>query len=222
MKHTFIQQVIISTLLFWSGLYPSFAAPSPQNILINIGEGAIPGNATVPGYENQIVAQNFSFAVSQLGEWEEGEQITGRVTIFSDFTFSKELDGGSPALAHASALKTQYNNAVLTFLDTTGEPIITVTLEKVIVTSVGIKMKPGATRPLEVVTLSHRKDTWESGQSSTSYDLEAASALTGEISSALTAPTGSSALLDSTTETSSTDSNPLRQPNKRTKRTRTR
>ncbi|MDH5574706.1 MAG: type VI secretion system tube protein Hcp, partial [Nitrospirota bacterium] len=181
-------------------------------------DGAIPGNATLPGYENHIIGQDFSFAVAQAGEWEEGENITGRVTSFSDFTFSKQMDNASPALTLASARKTQFDNVVLNFIDASGNAFMTVTLEKVIVTSVGTKIKPGELRPLEFVTLSHRKDTWRVGTATTSYDLAAASDLTGGNSSALTAPTESSPLLNSTTDPSSTDSTPLRQTNKRTKK----
>jgi hypothetical protein len=64
--------ILLAVVLFWSSLSITLAAPPPQNVLINIGDGAIPGNATVPGFENQTVVKDFSFGVSQAGEWEGG------------------------------------------------------------------------------------------------------------------------------------------------------
>jgi hypothetical protein len=131
------------------------------------------------------------------------------------------MDNGSPSLTHASASKTQFANTELNFF-VGADNFMTVTLEKVIVTSVGVKMKPGATRPFEEVTLSYRIGTWRVGTASTRYNLETASALTGATSSALTAPLGSSSLLAPVAEISTTDSSPLRKTKKRPNRTRTR
>ena len=143
-----------------------------QNGFLNIGDGAIPGNATVTGYEDQTVVQAVSYGVSQGGEWEEGDQITGRVTTFGDLTVTKVMDNGSPALALACALKTQYDNAELNLV-AGGDAYLTVTLEKVIVTSVSVGYSSGETRPTENITLSYRKATWRYGTATTSYDLAA-------------------------------------------------
>ena len=144
-----------------------------QNGFLNIGDGAIKGNATVSGYEDQTVVQAVSYGVSQAGEWEEGEQITGRVTMFGDLNVTKVMDNGSPALAHACAMKTQYDNAVLNLVAGT-DAYLTVTCEKVIVTSVQVGYSTGDTRPTENITLSYRKATWRYGTATTSYDLAAA------------------------------------------------
>ncbi len=144
-----------------------------QNGFLNIGDGAIPGNATVSGYENQTVVQSVSYSVSQAGEWEEGEQITGRVTMFGDLSITKVMDNGSPALAQACAKKTQYANAVLNLVAGT-DAYLTVTIEKCIVTNVQVGYTSGDTRPTENITISYRKATWRYGTATTSYDLAAA------------------------------------------------
>jgi len=143
-----------------------------QNGFINIGGGAVPGNATVTGYEGQTIVQALSYGISQGGEWEEGDQITGRVTTFGDMTITKAMDNGSPALAHACAMKTQFDDAELNLV-AGGDAYLTVTLEKVIVTSVSTGYSSGDTRPSETITLSYRKATWRYGTATTSYDLAA-------------------------------------------------
>ncbi len=144
-----------------------------QNGFLNIADGAIKGNATVSGYEDQIVVQAVSYGVSQAGEWEEGEQITGRVTNFGDLSITKVMDNGSPALAHACAMKTQYDKVELNLVAGT-DAYLTVTCEKVIVTNVSVDYNTGDTRPSESITLSYRKATWRYGTATTSYDLAAA------------------------------------------------
>ncbi len=144
-----------------------------QNGFLNIQDGAIKGNATVSGYEDQIVVQSVSYGVTQAGEWEEGEQITGRVTMFGDLNITKVMDNGSPALAHACAMKTQYDKVELNLVAGT-DAYLTVTCEKVIVTNVNVDYNTGDTRPNENVTISYRKATWRYGTATTSYNLEAA------------------------------------------------
>ncbi|GJL49588.1 MAG: hypothetical protein NPIRA01_08150 [Nitrospirales bacterium] len=143
-----------------------------QNGFINIGAGAVPGNATVTGYEGQTIVQSVSYGTSQGGEWEEGDQITGRVTTFGDLTITKVMDNGSPALAHACAMKTQFDNAELNLV-AGSDAYLTITLEKVIVTSVNVGYSSGDNRPIETITLSYRKATWRYGTATTSYDLAA-------------------------------------------------
>lgn len=134
---------------------------------------SLKGNATVSGYENQIVLQHVSYGISQGGEWEEGEQITGRVTMFGDMTIRKVMDSSSTALAHACAMKHQFEKAEINLLAGT-DAYLTVTLEKVIVTNVSVGYVSGDTRPTETVTMSYRKATWRYGTATTSYDLAAA------------------------------------------------
>jgi len=145
-----------------------------QNSFLNFDDGAIPGNATVSGYEDQVVVQAVSYGVSQAGEWEEGEEITGRVTTFGDMTITKMMDNGSPALAVACAKKTQYNKAELNLV-AGSDAYLTVTLEKIIVTSISVGYSAGENRPTETITLSYRKATWRYGIATTSFDLAAAS-----------------------------------------------
>jgi len=95
--------------------------------------------------------QSVSYRVTQAGEWEEGEQITGRVTMFGDLKV----------------------NAVLNLVAGT-DAYLTVTCEKVIITSVQVGYNTGDTRPTENITLSYRKATWRYGTATTSYNLEAA------------------------------------------------
>ncbi|WP_454063422.1 type VI secretion system tube protein Hcp [Candidatus Nitrospira salsa] len=144
-----------------------------QNGFLDIGGGAIKGNATVDGYTDQIVVQAVSYGVSQAGEWEEGEQITGRVTMFGDLNISKVMDNGSPALAHACANKTQYDKVELNLV-AGSEAYLTITCEKVIITNVQVGYTTGDTRPNENICLSYRKATWRYGTATTSYNLEAA------------------------------------------------
>lgn len=144
-----------------------------QNAFLNIGDGAIKGNATVSGYNDQTVVQAVRYGVSQAGEWEEGEQITGRVTMFGELSVTKFMDKGSPALAHACSMKTQYDKAVLNLVAGT-DPYLTVTLEKVMVTNVQVGWDSSDIRPTETITLSYRKATWRYGTSTHFYDLAAA------------------------------------------------
>lgn len=145
-----------------------------QNSFLNFDDGAIPGNATVSGYEDQVVVQAVSYGVSQSGEWEEGEEITGRVTTFGDMTITKVMDNGSPALAVACAKKTQYQKAELNLV-AGSDAYLTVTLEKIIVTSISVGYSAGENRPTETITLSYRKATWRYGTATTSFDLQASS-----------------------------------------------
>ena len=141
-----------------------------QNSFLNFDDGAIPGNATVSGYEDQIVVQAVSYGISQAGEWEEGEEITGRVTTLGDMTVTKVMDNGSPALAVACAKKTQYKKAELNLV-AGNDAYLTVTLEKIIVTSISIGYSAGENRPTETITISYRKATWRYGTATTSFDL---------------------------------------------------
>jgi type VI secretion system Hcp family effector len=217
--------IALTILLFLSSL-PLALAQQEYIVLLNIENGAIPGNSTVQGFEGQTVVLNVSFGVSQAGVWEEGEEISGRDTSFHEMKITKVQDNGSPILAQASALKTQFNEAVLTLfvVDGDSQVFMTARLEKVIITSVGSKLFPGEAIPSEVFTLSYRRAFWKvDPEAEKGFDLDLNDqALTSLQSSALTAPTTRPALLNSTTEPGSTDSNPLRRTNKRTKTRRPR
>ena len=70
--------------------------------------GDIKGKATTDAFKDQIVLQNMSYGISQGGQWEEQDKLSGRITNFSDLSCVKLMDVSSPALATACALKTQY------------------------------------------------------------------------------------------------------------------
>jgi len=93
--------------------------------------------------------------------------------MFGDLNITKVMDNGSPALAHACAMKTQYDKVELNLVAGT-DAYLTVTCEKVIVTNVNVDYNTGDTRPNENITLSYRKATWRYGTATTSYNLEAA------------------------------------------------
>ncbi len=94
------------------------------------------------------------------------------MTTFGDLTVTKVMDNGSPALAHACAMKTQYDDAEMNLV-AGAEGYLKVAVEKVIVTSVSIGYSTGDNRPTETITLSYRKATWRYGTATQSYDLAA-------------------------------------------------
>ncbi len=150
-------------------------APTEEMIFMNIDDGAIKGNAITSGYEEQIVVGYVMYGVAQAGEWEEGEQITGRITTFGEFQIVKnvQIGNGTPELLFASANKTQFDKVEINFV-TGNDAYATISLEKVIITSDTVKFDQEFTLPIEIVSLSYRKATWRVGTATTSYNLEAA------------------------------------------------
>jgi len=162
--------LILFIMLSCVGFSEMAGAAIEQNGFLNIGGGAIKGNATVNEYREQIVVQSVSYGVSQAGKWDQGSVQTGRVTTFGDLTVTKSMNRASPALAVACAKKTQYGRAVLNLVAGT-DSYLTVTFEGVIITSVKVDYMSGDIRPTETVTLSYRKATWRYGTATTTYDL---------------------------------------------------
>ena len=103
-----------------------------EYIFLKLGD--IKGKATTDKFKDQIVLQNMTYGVSQAGQWEEADKLSGRITTFSDLSCVKQMDVSSPALATACALKTQYNEAVISVTSGTKDAYYKLTLEKVIVT----------------------------------------------------------------------------------------
>lgn len=163
--------LILFLMLSCVGISERAGAAIEQNGFLNIAGGAIKGNATVSGYENQIVVQSVSYGVHQGGEWEEGVQLTGRVTTLKNIVVTKVMDNGSPALAHACAIKAQFPKVELNLVAGT-DSYLTVTLEKVIIRDVQVDYTTGDTRPMEKVILSYQKATWRYGTATTSYNLQ--------------------------------------------------
>ncbi len=132
----------------------------------------VKGKATSDGFKDQIVLQNIRYGISQGGQWEEQDKLSGRITTFSDLSCVKLMDAASPALATACALKTQYNEVVISVTSGTKQAYYKLTLEKVIVTSIGTSISGGESEPSEAFTLSFRKGTWEYGTAKGGYDLD--------------------------------------------------
>jgi type VI secretion system secreted protein Hcp len=122
-------------------------AAEQEHLFLKLGD--IKGKATTSGFKDQIVLQNLSYGISQGGSWEEGTQLSGRITTFSDVSCVKFMDVASPSLATACAAKQQ-----------------------VLVTSVSTAISAGEGHPSESFTLSFRKGTWEYGTARGGYDLE--------------------------------------------------
>jgi type VI protein secretion system component Hcp len=160
--------LLLLTLVFLFS-FVSFALAAPTAYMF-VEDGAIIGDAKRKGFEDAIeLFGELTYGVQQFGEWEEGSQITGRVTIFSDITIQKIPDRASSAIMRAIGFKTQFDRVEIIIPSKGSDTILT--LEKVIIrsaqTRVGLK---GKTQ--ESVSLSYRKITWEIKGVVTSYDLE--------------------------------------------------
>ena len=132
--------------------------------------GDIKGKATTDAFKDQIVLQNMSHGITQGGQWEEQDKLSGRITNFSDLSCVKLMDVSSPALATACALKTQYKEAVISVTSGTKDAYYKLSLEKVIITSISTSISAGESEPAESFTISFRKGTWEYGTAKGGYD----------------------------------------------------
>jgi type VI secretion system secreted protein Hcp len=139
-----------------------------ENAFLKLGE--IKGKATTTGFEKQVVIQSMSFGVSQSGEWEDGNLLSGRITNFTDLTLAKEMDEASPSLAVASATKEQFPSAEINLVSG-GAVYFKLTLENVIVSNVSVGFHSGEAKPTETVSLRFKKYTEEWGQARAGYDL---------------------------------------------------
>jgi type VI secretion system secreted protein Hcp len=142
-----------------------------EYIFLKLGD--IKGKATSEKFKDQIVLQNMSYGISQGGQWEEQNQLSGRITNFSDLSCVKLMDVASPSIATACATKQQFKDAVISVTSGTKDAYYKLTLEKVIVTSISTSISGGEAHPQESFTISFRKGTWEYGTAKGGYDLEA-------------------------------------------------
>ena len=134
--------------------------------------GDIKGKATTDGFKDQIVLQNVSYGITQGGMWEEGAQLSGRITTFSDLSCVKSMDIASSSIATACATKQQFSKAEVSVTAGTKDVYYRLTLEKVLVTSISTAVSVGESHPRESFTLSFRKATWDYGMARGGYDLE--------------------------------------------------
>ena len=141
-----------------------------EYIFLKLGD--IKGKSTSEKFPDQIVLQNVSYGISQGGHWEEKEVHSGRITTFTDLSCVKLLDAASPALSTACALKTQYDDAVISVTSGTKDAYYKLSLEKVIITSIHTSISGGEALPQESFNISFRKGTWEYGTAKGGYDLE--------------------------------------------------
>lgn len=141
-----------------------------EYIFLKLGD--VKGVATSDGFKDQIVLTSINFGINQSGQWEEQDKLSGRITTFSTLSCVKLLDAASPALGTACALKTQYNEAVISVTSGTKQAYYKLTLEKVIITNVSTSITAGQSQPSESFALSFRKGTWEYGTAKGGYDLD--------------------------------------------------
>jgi type VI secretion system Hcp family effector len=150
------------------GEVTSRAILAQESIFLRLGN--IKGKAMTQGFQDWVVINDFSYQITQSGAWEEGNRLSGRITVFGDVTFEKLADISSPSLALACATKEQFPRADLALVS--GRDIyMKVSLEGVIVSSVKIDFDPASGRPKETFTLNYRKATWEWGTARAGYDL---------------------------------------------------
>lgn len=145
-------------------------AAEQEHLFLKLGD--IKGKATTAGFEDQIVLQSLSYGISQGGSWEEGMQLSARITTFSDVSCVKFMDVASPSLATACAAKQQFPKAEISVTDGTNHAYYNLILEKVLVTNISIAISAGESHPRETFTLSFRKGTWQYGTAKGGYDLE--------------------------------------------------
>jgi len=132
----------------------------------------VAGTATTKGHENQIVLESLAFGHVQTGKWAQEDTESARVVSFQDVSFSKEFDKASPTLLKSCAMKTKYDEAVITVKSGDVETL-KMTLKKVLLTSAGVSYGAGQDNPTESYTMSFRWVQWEKGTEKGGFDLEA-------------------------------------------------
>ena len=140
-----------------------------EYIFLKLGD--IKGKATSDKFKDQIVLQHMSYGVSQAGQWEEQNQLSGRITHFTDLSCVKLMDVASPSIATACATKQQFKEAVISVTSGTKDAYYKLTVENVIITNISTSIGAGEPHPQESFTISFRKGTWEYGTSKGGYDL---------------------------------------------------
>jgi type VI secretion system Hcp family effector len=142
----------------------------PERIFLKLGD--MKGFATTSAFVGQIVAHSLSYGITQAGEWEEGDRLSGRITRFGDFKLVRQFDAVSPALAQACATKQPFGEAVITVSPDGRSTFMKITLQGVIVSSVAVEHQTQSwPRPMETITLRYMKAIWEVGTAKSGYDL---------------------------------------------------
>ena len=96
--------------------------------------------------------------------------MSGNITTFADLVIVKEMDGSSPSLSKACAMKEQFPKAEISLVS--GKDVYCkVTLDDVIVSNVSVGFHSGESRPTETIALRYRAAMWEWGTSKAGYDL---------------------------------------------------
>ena len=114
-----------------------------ENAFLKLGD--VKGKATTDKFKDQIVFQSMSYGVNQAGEWEEGDRLSGNITTFADLVIVKEMDGSSPSLAKACAMKEQFPKAEIALVS--GKDVYCkVTLDDVIVSNISVGFHSGESR----------------------------------------------------------------------------
>lgn len=103
-------------------------ARQQEYLLLKLGD--IKGQATTLRFEDKIVPQNRSYGICQGGSWEEGAQLSGRVTTFLELSGVKLLDVSSHPITTACAMKQQYPKAEISVTAGTKAVYYKLTLEK--------------------------------------------------------------------------------------------
>lgn len=125
----------------------------------------VEGEATIEGYEKQIMCQSFSHSVHNHLHTDVSNvgRSRGRVE-HSDFVISKYADKASPLLNYKCCIGANLGTVTFTVLRTTGEkahsPQMIYTLENTMVSSVSIS-GGGGDSPVEMVSLNYTKIKWE-------------------------------------------------------------
>jgi len=160
---------LVSMVVLCHSIQFSHAAAELENAFLKLGD--IKGQATTKGYEDQIVVQSMSYGLHQASTWPDNVQLKERITSFADMTILKQMDRSSPSLANACATRQLFPKAEFA-IASMGQASLKVILEGVIVSSVRVGFQPSVGRPMETITLSYRKATWNWGLEKTSYDLK--------------------------------------------------
>lgn len=121
----------------------------------------IKGNVTDKGYEDQIACLSVSFGVSndaRAVELVKEKTGGGRSSNILDVAFVKEIDNSSSQLNGHCTVGTLFDEAIITVVD--GDPIYTLTLSPVVISSVSTGLLPegGST---ESVTLNFARSEWQ-------------------------------------------------------------
>ncbi|WP_051366662.1 Hcp family type VI secretion system effector [Hamadaea tsunoensis] len=136
---------------------PAAAAPRPTVFLKIDG---IPGSSADARHKGEIEILSYSFGVANSGSSTGGGGGAGKA-VFQDLHVTKHVDVASPKLFLATANGTHLDHVVLTVerARRTGQPLLQVTLENVLVSSFANGGGAGA-EPVEQVSFTYQQITY--------------------------------------------------------------